>query len=95
MTTPEADQKKVNALRRPKPKAATSMADSFRAPPETPMPAAADKAVPTKRLNVEIPAELHTFLKTKAARENSEVRRLTVTALLDAYGAEFEQQKNK
>ena len=87
MSNPETDKTKVNALRRRKQSEPASMNDSFKAPATSERPAA------TKRLNVEVPAELHMFLKMKAARENTEVRRLTVAALLDSYGPEFEQQK--
>lgn len=37
--------------------------------------------------------ERRTFLKMKAARDNTEIRRLTVVALLEVYGPELEQQK--
>lgn len=84
MSNPETDKTKVNALRRRKQSEPASMNDSFKT---------SERPAATKRLNVEVPAELHMFLKMKAARENTEVRRLTVAALLDSYGPEFEQQK--
>lgn len=82
MTAP--DETKVNALRRRKTKEPANIADSFT------QSAAAKEPVPTKRLNVEVPVELHTFLKMKAARESTEVRKLVVDALLVEYGQEFE-----
>lgn len=88
MTIPETDKTKLNALRRRKQSEPANIADSFKAP------AATDGPVATKRLNVEVPADLHTFLKMKAAHDNTEVRRLTVTALLKVYGKEFEKHKN-
>ncbi|MDN5824842.1 MAG: hypothetical protein L0H86_09430 [Micrococcaceae bacterium] len=88
MSTAETDKTKINALRRRKQSEPASIADSFKTPTPT------GRAGATKRLNVEVPADLHTFLKMKAARDNTEVRRLTVAALLEVYGPEFEQQKN-
>lgn len=84
MNAPE--KAKVNALRRRVTKEPANIADSF-----TPLPTSKD-AAPTKRLNVEIPADFHTFLKTKAARESTEVRKLVLDALRAAYGAEREEQ---
>ena len=87
MSTAETDKTKVNALRRRKQSEPASITDSFKVPAPT------EHAGTTKRLNVEVPAELHTFLRMKAARDNTEVRRLTVAALLEVYGPEFEQHK--